>query len=70
MQHDDVFRTEFLTYFLSDEPYTARSTHEAVRDMTSFYGSKVLLLTPGANLVQLALGPYLIAEGSLWKTVR
>jgi hypothetical protein len=69
-QHDDVFRTEFFTHILLDEPNTASSINEAVRDLASSYGSKVLSLTPRAHLAQLALGPYLIAEGSLWQVFR
>ena len=38
--------------------------------MARAYGSKVLTLQPRAHLAPLALGPYLIAEGSLWQVFR
>ena len=70
LQHDDVFRPEFLdNILLTDGPDT--SNGQAVHEFASSYGSKLLLLDLQSNhMLQLAPGPYLIVEGSLWQVSR
>lgn len=72
LQHDDVFRTEFLAnILLVDGPSTTCATNQTMHDLARSYGSELLLLRSRSHhMTQLASGPYLIAEGSLWQVSR
>ena len=69
---DDVFRMEFLAnILLVDDPDNTGTTNQTVHGLTRYYGSTILSLKPQSHhLRQLAPGPYLIAEGSLWQVSR
>lgn len=72
LQHDDVFRTEFLAnILLVDGPSTTCATNQTVHDLARSYGSELLSLkSQSHHKTRLASGPYLIAEGSLWQVSR